>query len=63
MSLVNFIFIMIYIIHNTLVLLKNYLNYLEVGIFKLFFKEYNRLLFLKKKLIFFITCNDGKFKS
>ena len=53
MSLLNFTFVMIYIIHKMLVLLKNNLNYLKDIIFKCFFKEYNRLLFFKKKLFFF----------
>ena len=48
-SLLNFIFVMIYIIHKILVLLKNHLNYFK-DIFKYFFKEYNRLSFF---IIFF----------
>ena len=44
MPLVNFNFVMIYIIHKMLVLLKNHLNYLKSSIFECFFKEYNRLL-------------------
>ena len=47
-SLLNFNFVMIYIIHKILVLLKNHLNYLKDSIFEFFFKEYNRLSFLKK---------------
>ena len=47
MSLPNFSFVMIYIIHKLLVWLKNKLNYLYDSIFKCFFKAYNRL-FLKK---------------
>ena len=47
MSLLNFSFVMIYIIHKMLPLLKNYLNFLN-AFFECFFKEYNRhLLFLK----------------
>ena len=45
MSLLNFSFVMIYIIHKILVLLKNHLNYLKDNIFECFFKKYNRLLF------------------
>ena len=45
MSLLNFNFVMIYIIYKFLVLIKNHLNYLKDNIFKYFFKEYNRLLF------------------
>ena len=49
MSLLSFNFVMIYIIHKMLVLLENHLNYLIDGIFECFFKEYNRLIFSKKK--------------
>ena len=59
MSLLNFNFVMIYIIYKVLVLIKNHLNYLKDNIFKCFFKEYNRLLF---KNIFFTTNDDRKFK-
>ena len=45
MLLLNFNFVMIYIIHKMLVLLKNNLNYLNDSIFEIFYKEYNRLLF------------------
>ena len=44
MSLLNFNFVMIYIIHKMLALLKNYRNHYRHSIFKCFFKEYNRLL-------------------
>ena len=40
MPLSNFSFVMIYIIHKMLALLKNNLNYLEDSIFKCFFKAY-----------------------
>ena len=50
-SLFNFSFVMIYMIHKMLVLLKNYLNYLKDNIFECFLKKYNWLLFFKK--IFF----------
>ena len=43
--LLNFNFVMIYIIHKILVLLKNHLNDLKDNIFKCFLKKYNRLLF------------------
>ena len=43
MSLLSFNFVMIYIIHKMLVLLKNHLNYLKDSIFECFFKEYIRL--------------------
>ena len=46
-----------------LALLKNHLNYLKYNISECFFKKYNRLLFLLKTIIFFITYNDGKSKA
>ena len=48
-SLLNFNFAMIYIIHKILVLTKNHLSYLKDNIFKFFFKKYKRLSFLRKK--------------
>ena len=63
MSLLNLNFVMIYIIHKMLVLLKNCLNYLKDSILEYFFKEYNRLLIFSEKLTFFITYNNGKFTS
>ena len=45
MLLLNFNFVMVYLIHKILVLLKNHLNYLKDNIFKSFFKKCNRLLF------------------
>ena len=48
MLLLNFIFVMIYIIHKMLVLLKTHPNYLKGNIFKCFFKKYNRLSFFLK---------------
>ena len=50
MSLLNFNFVMIYIIHKMLVLLKNYLNNLKDSILEFFFKEY---FYFLKKLLFF----------
>ena len=58
MSLFHSNFVMIYITHKILALLKNHLNYLEENIFKCFFKKYNRC-FLK----FFITYNDVQPKA
>ena len=49
MSLLNFIFAMIYTIHKMLVLLENHLNCLKDGVFKCFFKEDNRLYFYSQK--------------
>ena len=48
MSLLNFNFVMIHVIHKILVLFKNDLNYLKVIIFECFFKKYNRLVFIIK---------------
>ena len=48
MSLLNFNFVMIHVIHKILVLFKNDLNYLKVIIFECFFKKYNRLVFILK---------------
>ena len=45
MSILNFNFVMIYIIHKMLVLLKNNLNYFKDSVFECFFKEYIRLFF------------------
>ena len=53
MSLLNFNFVMIYIIRKMLVLIKNNLNYLKDSIFKCFSRSITDLIFLKK-LIFFI---------
>ena len=39
MSLLNFNFVMIYIIHNMLVLLKNHLSYVQNSTFKCFCNE------------------------
>ena len=49
----NFSFVMIYVIHKILVLLKNNVSYLKGNIFKCFFKNF----------FFFVTYNDGKFQS
>ena len=46
-SLSNFDFSMIYIIHKTLVLIENYLNYLKDNVFEFFFKKYIHFYFLK----------------
>ena len=64
MLLLNFSFVMIYIIHKILALLKNYLNYLKDNIFECFFKKYNRLLFFKKNNFFHnMQYNDEKAKA
>ena len=59
MSILNFNFVMIYIIHKMLVLLKNNLNYFKDSIFECFFKEYIRLFLI----FFFTTYNNRKFNS
>ena len=48
-SLLNFSFVMVYIIHKILLLLKNHMNYLKDNIFKCFFKEYRLLEKLRPK--------------
>ena len=53
MSLLNFNFVMIYIIHKMLILIRNNLNYLKDSVFECFFKAYNRLLYFFKKLFFY----------
>ena len=53
MPLLSLNFVMIYIIHKMLLLLKNHPNYIKDIIFKCFFEECNRLLSFSKKLIFF----------
>ena len=58
-SLLNFNFAMIYIIHKILVLIKNHMNYLKCNIFKCIFKK--TFIFFKK-IFFFIIYNDGKSK-
>ena len=62
MSLLYFKFIMIHVIHKTLVMIKNHLNYPKDSNFEFFFKKYNRLLFFLK-ICFFIICNNGKSKA
>ena len=53
MSLLNFNFVMIYIIRRMLVLLNHHLNYLKDSILESFYKKYTRLLlFFKKKTNF-----------
>ena len=45
MSLLNFNFVVIYIIQKMLVSLRNLLNFVKGSIFECFFKEYKRLNF------------------
>ena len=49
MSLLNFSFVMIYIIHKMLVLLKNNLNYLKDSIFECFLRSIIYFYFFLKK--------------
>ena len=53
-SLLNFNFLMIHIIHKILILIKNYMNYLKDNIFKFVFKKYffRRLSCFSKKNFF-----------
>ena len=44
MSILNFNFVMIYIVHKMLVLIKNNFNYLKDSISECFFNDCNRLL-------------------
>ena len=52
MSLLNFNFVMIYIIHKILVLIKNHLNYLKDDIFECFLKKCKSVLFFEKNFFF-----------
>ena len=61
MSLSKFNFVMIYIIHKILTLLKNHLNYFKDNIFKYFFKDY-KIDFNLNNYFFFIIYSNGKFK-
>ena len=48
MLLLNFSFVMIYVIRTTLVLPKRHLNHLKDYIFECFFKKYNKRLFFSE---------------
>ena len=61
MSLLNFNFVMIYIIHKIFVLLKNNLNYFKDSIFEVFLRRI--IDFFLKKNKKFITYSNGKIKS
>ena len=52
MSLLNFNFVMIYIIHKMLLLLKNHVNYLRNSIFECFLR---RVIFFLLKKAFFLN--------
>ena len=49
MSLLNFNFLMIYIIHKILVLLKNHLNFLKDNVFECFLRSIINFFFFKKE--------------
>ena len=51
-SLLNFSIVMIYIVHQMLVLVRNHLNYLKDNIFNYLFKSYHRFLLSEKKIVF-----------
>ena len=53
-SVLNFNFVMIHIIHKILLLIKTHMNCLKNSIFEFFFKKYNRLF----EKSFFVTYND-----
>ena len=55
LSLLNFSFVMIYIIQKMLALLKNHLNYLKDNIFECFLRSFKETFNLFFKKIFF--CN------
>ena len=57
--LLNFDFVMIYIIHKMFVLLKNNLNYFKDTIFECFLRSITDFYFLEN--YFFTTYNDGMF--
>ena len=62
-SLLNFDFIMIYIIHKMFLLFKNQLNYLKNSIFEFFLRStVDLLLEYTLELFFFITYNNEKLK-
>ena len=60
MSLLNFSFVIIYIIHKILVLLKNNLTHLKNSIFECFLRSITDFYFFQKN-VFFITYNNGEF--
>ena len=63
LKILNFNFVIIYIIYEMLVLFKNNLNYFKESIFKCFFRSIINFEFFLKKITFFITYNSAKFKS
>ena len=53
-SVLNFNFVIIHIIHKILLFIKTHMNCLKNNIFEFFFKKYNRLF----EKSFFVTYND-----
>ena len=53
---------MIYIIHKIFAIAEKS-SKLKDNIFECFFKKYSKILIFLKRLIFFITYNDGKSKA
>ena len=61
MSHLNFDFVMVYVIHKILVLLKNHLSYLKDNIFECILRSITDFFFFKKKkILFFVTSYNGK---
>ena len=54
-SFLNFDFVIIYIIHKILVLIKNHMNYSKDNISVFSFKKYNKPLFFQKIIFFHNT--------
>ena len=60
MSLLNFNFVMIYVIHKILVLLKNHLNYFKSSIYECFSKTLIDFYLFYRKAISSTIYNVGK---
>ena len=60
MSLLNFNFVMIYVIHKMLVLLKNHLNYFKSSIYECFSKTIIDFYLFYRKAISSTIYNVGK---
>ena len=60
MSLLNFNFVMIYVIHKILVLLKNHLNYFKSSIYECFSKTIIDFYLFYRKAISSTIYNVGK---
>ena len=51
MSLLNFIVVMIYIIHKILVMLKSYLSYLKYNILMLFLRSMMNMFYISRNIM------------